>query len=475
MADHGQIRFYLQDEELRLSTLNQFKIKSEINEHATMEVGAVLYEEDIEKYSKRITSLNPITVVLTDGKATDMLFQGIVYQIEIEVVGLIAYLSLKGISYSYLLDIKVRDRSFQDKNMTYGKLIKKLLDGYSQGDFKFSNSQIEDSMLNKPYIQYQETDWEFLKRVISKFNIGIVAPMELQGLKIQLDAPNEVKLGDITSQVQQYKVSKDFKHYKLMEQNYKADVAEVDYTAFSILSSKIMSIGTQVIFNQIKLYVKDIKIILEDDVVHFYYTLVPRKGLYMPTIKPSKLVGVSLKGKVIAVKENVVQVHLNIDANQTKSGAYWFPFATVSASKNNVGWYFMPEIGDGVRVYFEDGEEERGVAIQSVPLEPSYKNPNVRYISTIHGKEIKVAPNGIYITAKNEALYIKLDDEEGISICSDTSINIISKEAINILSGTKIELAAETINLSSGQNGETTVTIHEDILVDAKHVTVNGK
>ncbi|WP_432665105.1 phage baseplate assembly protein V [Wukongibacter baidiensis] len=475
MANHKQIHFYVQEEELRISSLKQCEIKSEINEHGTLEIGAIIYEEDIEKYSHKITSLDPIKVVLTEDETSTTLFQGLVYKMEIEVIGLVAYLTLKGISYSYLLDIESKERSFQDTSITYGDLVKSVLSDYSKTAFKFSDMKVEGSKVNRPYIQYSETDWKFLKRVMSKLGMGLVSPIELMGLKIWLDAPNEVDLGDITEFVQQYKVSRDFKQYKLMEENYKSDVIEIDYTAFSIKSSNIMFTGTKVIFNHIKLYVKDVKIVLENADIHFYYTLVPRKGLYVPTFKPITLKGVSLFGKVIDVKDHVVQVHFDIDNEQSKKTAYWFPFATVSASKNNVGWYFMPEIGDGVRVYFEDGEEENGVATEAIPIDPSDIDPNIRYISTIHGKEIKVAPNGIYITSKGEELYIRLDDDKGISICSDTNINIIAKEAINILSDTKIEMAAEGIHLVSGVNGETTIDLADDVLIDANHVKVNGK
>lgn len=59
-------------------------------------------------------------------------FQGLVYKIEIEVIGLVAYLTLKGIFYSYLLDITVRKRSFQDTSITYEAVVKSVLSGYSK-------------------------------------------------------------------------------------------------------------------------------------------------------------------------------------------------------------------------------------------------------------------------------------------------------------------------------------------------------
>jgi phage baseplate assembly protein gpV len=473
LKEHKKITLYLKGNELNFNHLNKFDVKSAINEHATMELEAILYEENIKQYNEEMPPLQPIQAVVTDGENTTVIFEGLVYTVDIQVVGGLGYLYLKAISYSYQLDIALKNRSFQDKNETYKEVIKQVMADHERALFNFSDISIMNQKINHPYVQYQETDWEFLKRLVSKFNIGLVPAIGRDGIKIWFGAQNEETAGDITEDVYEYKMEKDFKTFKDMEQNHKKDIGDIDFVSFKVRMPRVLFIGTQVFFNKIKLYIKEVHMTLKDSELHLHYSLVTAKGLSTKTISHQKLSGVSLNGKVLQVKEHVVKVHLDIDPKQDKQKAYWFPFATVSASPNNVGWYFMPEVGDGVRVYFEDGKEENGVAIQAVPINPSYKDPNVRYISTIHGKEIKIAQGGIYITVKGEELYIKLDDEEGISICSDTCINMIAKEDIHIVSDTKIELAAQTIAITSGENGETSMIIQEDVIVDAKQVTVN--
>ena len=62
------------------------------------------------------------------------------------------------------------------------------------------------------------------------------------------------------------------------------------------------------------------------------------------------IAGASLRGKVIGVEGEKVQVHLDIDEDQDAGGAYWFPFSTLQSSSDGSGWYYMPENGDCVDV-----------------------------------------------------------------------------------------------------------------------------
>ena len=73
-------------------------------------------------------------------------------------------LHLEALTESYQMDLTVRNRSFQDVAMTSHQLIQKILEPYSQSQILFS---IEDKALGQIMEQYQETDWEFLNRVLS--------------------------------------------------------------------------------------------------------------------------------------------------------------------------------------------------------------------------------------------------------------------------------------------------------------------
>ena len=78
------------------------------------------------------------------------------------------------------------------------------------------------------------------------------------------------------------------------------------------------------------------------------------------------LTGAALEGTVLEVSGIRIRIHLKIDDGTDSEDVYWFPFSTLSASQDGSGWYYMPEPGDQVRVYFPTKHTKDAVAISAV-------------------------------------------------------------------------------------------------------------
>jgi hypothetical protein len=280
---------------------------------------------------------------------------------------------------------------------------------------------------------------------------------------------------DITDDINEWKIEKNFEDYKTMQENYKKDVSEYDYKFYRVKGECILQLGRQIVFRGMRLFVSEVNISLKNSEIVFEYVLKTKNGVCTPKLYDEKLVGSSIEGSIIKVEAHDVWVHLDIDKTQSLEEAYRFPFSSISSSPNNVGWYFMPEIGDRARLYFGDNKEENAIATQSVPIQPTEPDPNVRYMSTVHDKQITLAPGGIYITSNKDSLYIKLDDDDGIGIYSNSSININAGQDISISSGTTLEMSAETIHISGGGEGGSDILINENVTVTGKQVSVNER
>lgn len=76
------------------------------------------------------------------------------------------------------------------------------------------------------------------------------------------------------------------------------------------------------------------------------------------------IIGVALNGKVLEISGTKIKIHLDID-NGGKD-VYWFPFSTLSASPDGSGWYYMPEKGDNVRIYFPSKHTRDVIAVSAV-------------------------------------------------------------------------------------------------------------
>jgi hypothetical protein len=123
-----------------------------------------------------------------------------------------------------------------------------------------------------------------------------------------------------------------------------------------------------------------------------------------------------------------------------------------------------------VRLCFPDKDENNAYVASAVYLEdePGKKNnPEIKFIRTAWGKEIRFAPEYILIT-NHKGMSIRLDDEEGIEIRSAGNIELISGDGMELIS--KGDL---TLNSSSGvvlRNEENSIVIREGVRVNGLKV-----
>ena len=446
-----------------------------INDHSRIDITGVIEEEALTFIHQKVETLDPIIVKFKNQEKEQAIFNGLIKNLTIEIIDEVTYLSLQGISYSYLLDIEKKSRSFQQSSMTYKTLVEEILKQYDKGSYKCADAVLESSTIKMPLIQYEESDWAFLKRIFSVFGKGLLSPIEMNGLKLWIGAENEKVAGPIDDSLIHKRQIKDYDAQKILLNNPLIRSELIDYFSIEVTSYMPQFIGTKVKCDSKTFYVESLQMHYKQNEFLFTYLLAPRQGLYVAKIPPSHLKGISLIGRVIAVDDRYIKVHFNIDKAQNVENAFWYPFATTASSSTGGGWYFMPEIGDDVRVYFEDGSAKSGVATEVVSRGNSKSNPSVQLIRTIHGKEIRLTGNGIYITSKSGDLFIQLDDKEGIGIYSDTNIQLSSTDSIEMYSDTAIDMTAETIQFTTGASGDTTLTLSDDASINANQVKINGQ
>ena len=109
----------------------------------------------------------------------------------------------------------------------------------------------------------------------------------------------------------------------------------------------------------------------------------------------------------------------------------------------------MPELNDYVRLYFPGKKEEEGLASSAVRknIEKTETNkltkPEVKYFRTKDGKELKFSPEEIVITGKDEEIFIRLHDKEGIEIISKEPIKFKTSKDLSIDAKQKVVISAK--------------------------------
>lgn len=194
------------------------------------------------------------------------------------------------------------------------------------------------------------------------------------------------------------------------------------------------------------------------------YVLSFEKGLYVPREYNLRHNGVSLPGVVKNVKEDVVQISLYGDENDSQKVLCWLPYSTIYSSPDGTGWYCMPEIGDTVRMHIPERDEDCAYVISAVHMETGNddrKDPDIKSIKTKYGKEVRFTPDSIVIT-NNAGMAIEISDSNGISIVSDKNISLTAKGSVSVSSdeGSVTVAGDSTVNLK--QSGSS-LTLDGDI------------
>ena len=427
--------------------ISSLKITQELNQHTKLFISGIIPEEKIDQYVEKTDDDETIEVFFQNGDEKTVLFQGIVTNMTVQAAMNVRSMTIEALSSTFLMDVKKNSCSFQNKDETYTEIFSRLTSAYPHSDI------IDEATKDKPIggllVQYQETDWEFIKRLASHFNAPLIPACRFQGAKYYIGVPDLPETN--TLEEYNYSINKDLKAYKLKSENEIQDLSEQNLISYEITTAQPLDLGSPVEFQNQTLYVSKAVTEMENGLLLNKYTLRDKLGFSRRTISNHTLSGASLFGKILDVSKDIVKVHLEIDQEQPKDQAMWFPYSTVNSSPDGSGWYCMPEPGDQVRLYFPDEDEKNAFTASSVNLESSdpqkRSDPSVKSISTKYGKQIIFQKGAIDIIG-NGKLLMRLTDDGGIEINSNKKIALNAGDNIEISGGNKIFMQGDQgINL----------------------------
>ena len=433
-------------------------IENEINEHGKLKLKAMISKSLETNYIEETEKEIEVYIKKDNSEEVDkVLFHGYVTKMDIKVMRGIKIIELEGKTMSYLLDKNKKSRSFQNIKLRYNDLISKILEEYKNINYiiNIPNEEVDEFI-----IQYEETDWQFLKRISSKFNEGIIPGSTSDKIQIYIGTPNV--LTKVNEEIHNYRVIKNLSEYHYMKNNFLKDAKEVDYTTIEIKSNEILKIGEHIPYKNLEFYVYKSYYAIRGGIMENVYLLRNKNGLRTEKVYNKKVCGSSINGKIINTKGELVQIHLDIDKVQDKGEAYWFKFSTMAASSDGSGWYCMPEVGDSVRVYFPTKDEDAAFAVSAVSeylfngedgKEDLMGNPDDKYLKTANDKSVRLTPEGIFLSCNGGVADVKLKSDGTVSISSANNVNITSENDIKIEASKKIKIAAkETVYIGSDKN-----------------------
>ncbi|MCB2343044.1 contractile injection system protein, VgrG/Pvc8 family, partial [Clostridium estertheticum] len=194
----------------------KLKVTRNLNEHAKLYISGIIDEENIDKYVETSDEKSSITISLKDDKdSVTNVFQGVVTNIQVNANKDVRTLEIEALSRTFLMDIKKKSRTFQDKNSSYGEIFN-IVNG------EYTNINILDSITNgtkidKLIVQYKETDWEFIKRLSSHFNVPVVSECQLKDIKYSIGNSGCYTTYEVDKY--NYSIKKALQEYRLKSEN----------------------------------------------------------------------------------------------------------------------------------------------------------------------------------------------------------------------------------------------------------------
>lgn len=503
-------------------TLHELKLEKKIQDHARLYFTGRIAPEMEEKYVKMASNQLPIEMYYYDAKGTaHTLFHGIVLKLHVKVDKEAYWLEAEAVSHTYALDIKPQFRAFQDAGRSILSVMKHICKSYAGASVL--NSFTEEKKLGAFTLQYQETDWEFFKRLASHYNAPLMPAVTQNHIGVYVGIPHHQDGGELKAT--HYRVYKDILTYKSLVEGAGAKLNEQDFICYEVVTDQVIELGDKVKFKGKALYVLNAVTEMKKGVLTHTYTLRSKASAYQKKMVNKRIIGASIQGKVAQVVRDEVKVSLEYDQDWSKSTAYLFPYSTMYASEDQTGWYCMPELGDDVRIYFPGPKEAEGIALSTVRKKlPAQANgagggqatggsggkgstsggnttvvtntqtvtntvvkteqlqpivhfdkdlkddlmadPNRKFIMTPHGQRIMFEESGITI--------IGAGGGASITLRNDGALFLNSSNKITLETGKQIEMVSDTIMLLGNQIEMSTKDGPAGITIDQGQIRIKG-
>ncbi len=336
-------------------SIDELEVCQSPNHHGELRLSAVLdnHPEEMAFYEL------PETVIVNymeDGREK-ILFKGVIVDSSMKRVGNHRKVKLKAYDATYQMDLTRRTRSFQNTARTNHSVISEIMESYPGC---ICTKNIPEEPIGQIWYQYEETDWEFLCRFVSRYSDSLYADATYESARFQAGLSSQNV--DTDWEKSPYRMGKDLERYDALSQNGFSDLEPAEFVEYFIDSYEMHTLGSRVSFKGKQWYISSLKRKLVEGLLVCTYEL-RLKGAMLTTRKYNeRITGISVDGKIAAVNRDKVQVTLNKDTTR-EQGTYWFPFSTVAASSDGSGWYSMPEKGDSIRVYFPTRDEKEAYVI----------------------------------------------------------------------------------------------------------------
>ena len=376
-----------------------------------------------------INSMNAPIQLLGQGNTAGALFSGYPEKVEIKEERGYRIADIQAVSGTILLDQKKSNRVFQKKVQTYMGIASTVTADTEHSACILPGS---DMRTGGTLIQYQETDWRFLKRMASQLGLPLVPDTSYYYPRFYLGLPEGEKreLGEIIA----CDLCFDGRYYAV---SGKCLVDREDFICYDVVTRTSLSLGDRVTYEGRELLVSRKKTELAGGEVIFTYRLAGKSYTWVPWEDNPDYTGMSFVGSIVGTQGEQVEVAFDIDKTAAGGNRYGFAPATGNLM------YCMPQKGTKTSLYIGNGDEAQGIATGCIRTNGSTcegtGSPEKKSFRSEHGKGMDLYPQRMGLDG-GETGKITFEDETGTTIESNGGLVLMAKEGIRLESMTGIAM-----------------------------------
>ncbi len=408
--------------DIPILSLLKLEIVQEVNTHGRIQLSALIRDADQEQLCQTDWSGTKLCIC-QKGKEREPLFYGSVEYLSTTMENGSLVADICGISTTFLLDQEKKQRSFQNPSMTYHQILREVLKSYENAAFIWASG--DDREIGFPLIQYEETDWEFIKRLCSHFHGVLVADVKTgrPNFFFGMCRRTEHDLGEAEI------LASGFDAAYYTNGAYEDHVPQVEAFYLEVETRQNWQMGDAVTYEEREYQVCCRTVIFQNGILSFRFRL-GRKGTYYRKKEyNAALSGVRLEGTIRKAEEESVCLKLDID--QEEHADYLWPWAPET---NNL-CYCMPEVGTKASLYFPTDDEKDGkviLAVISNQRTEMYTNTQNREFLTAHNKRAALYPECMFLEGRDSAVKVFMEDAAGIRIDSSSNLSFTADGKISI-------------------------------------------
>ncbi|MGG4108471.1 EndoU domain-containing protein [Paenibacillus lautus] len=414
-----------------LSAVRSFRIVRKFNDHTRCYISTTMSEEQADICLRNGTYRDSLLIRKSAGQGNEYLFAGGISNIDIQMEDGIPHVTIEGLSRTYEMDRHLESRSFQNKSLTYTDLIRQIANLYPGGDAQ-NEATPPEATIRQLLVQYEETNWQFLKRLASRIGTVILPDIVMDAPRVYFGVP-DFSWGKVIRS-HHYSIIKDRGNFLDIQANSDANSAlgESDFVSYRVHTNQYCQVGDNVSFKGQMWVVTESVITYESGLIYYEYVLMQRAALRRKVRTNRALQGVALEGRVIKRGNNMVKVHLDIDHDHDERGNWWFPY---SPEGNNI-FHCMPEKGARIKVYFPEGTEKKAIAINSVrgrneemKSRTVFQKPMTKVFHMPGAAKMELGEDGVLFEKNTVSLTL---DGNDISLSATESILVVASNEIEL-------------------------------------------